>query len=79
VLEPTGITDDGANSVTHEAGTATTDDGAHVSGITTVVGIETTDDDGNEIIVDVMIETITADGTDDGTSDEITKTVFEPT
>jgi hypothetical protein len=66
VLEPTGITDDGANSVTHEAGTATTDDGAHVSGITTVDGTVTIDESGNETIVDVMIETTTTDGTDDG-------------
>jgi hypothetical protein len=66
VFEPTGITDDGANDVTYEAGTATTDDGAHVSGITTVDGTVTIDESGNETIVDVMIETTTTDGTDDG-------------
>jgi len=69
VFEPTSIFDDADNEVTHEAGTATTDDTAHVFGITTVVGIETIDDDGNLVTVDVMIETITIDGTDDGTDD----------
>jgi urease gamma subunit len=78
VFEPTSTTDDGANSVTYEAGTATTDETAHVSGMTTVDGTETIDDDGNETIVDVMIETTTTDGTDDGKDDHSTKTVFEP-
>jgi len=47
VLDPTWTTLDGANSVTHEAGTATTDDETHEFGITTVVGITTTELDGN--------------------------------
>jgi len=38
VLEPTSITDDAANYDTHSAETATTDELAHVVGITTVVG-----------------------------------------
>jgi len=31
--------------------------------------LKTIDDDGNLVTVDVMIETITIDGTDDGTDD----------
>jgi hypothetical protein len=69
VFEPTSTTDDGANEVTNEAGTATTDEIAHVDGTTTVVGTETTNDAGNETIVDETIETITNDGTDLGTDD----------
>jgi len=78
VFEPISTMLDGAKAVTYDAGTATTDDTGHVSGITTVDGIVTTDDDGNETIVDVTIETITIDGTDDGTDEIKTKTVDEP-
>jgi len=67
VLDPIVTTLDGANEVTHEAGTATGDE--NESGITTVVGITTTDDDGNETIVEVTIETTTDDGTEFGTDD----------
>jgi len=45
VLDPTWTTLDGANSVTHEAGTATTV--VHETGTTTVVGTTTTELDGN--------------------------------
>jgi hypothetical protein len=67
VFEPISTTDDGANEVTYDAGTATGD--VHENGMATIDGIETTDDGGNVTMVDVTIETITTDGTDDGTDD----------
>jgi len=65
VFEPTKTTDEIYEA--HEAGKATGDD--HVNGTTIVDGTVTTDDLGNEIIVDETIETTTTDGTDDGTDD----------
>jgi len=67
VFEPTSMTDEADNEVTHEAGTATNED--HESGTTTVDGTVTTDDLGNETTVDEINETITNVGTDDGTDD----------
>jgi len=70
VFEPTSIFDDGANDVTNEAGTATTDEIVHESGTTTVVGTTTMNEAGNVMIDDVTIETTTSDGTDLGTDDD---------
>jgi len=67
VVEPTSTILDGANEVTHEAGTATGD--LNVSGITTVDGTTTTDEAGNEKTFDVGTTEITEFGTDDGTFD----------
>jgi hypothetical protein len=70
VFEPTSITDDGANDVTNETGTATTVDVFHESGMATVDGTVTINEAGNVTIDDVTIETTTSDGTDLG-KDEI--------
>jgi hypothetical protein len=51
--------------VTNDAGTATTE--VHESGTTTVDVITTTDEAGNEMMVDEITETITTDGTEAGT------------
>jgi len=68
VVEPISTTDDGANEVTHEAGTATGDE--NVLGMKTVVGITTTDDAGTETTTDETTLTTTDDGTESGTDDD---------
>jgi hypothetical protein len=65
VFEPTSITETGDNVETQDAGTATMSL-FHVSGITIVVGITTTDDVGKLIISDPGILAITLDGTESG-------------
>jgi len=67
VFEPTSTYEEADNSVAYDAGKATGDD--HDLGTTTVDGTVMTYDTGNETIVDVIIVTITADGTESGTDD----------
>jgi len=67
VDDPTSTTDEAANEVTNDAGTATGE--VNENGITIVDGITTTELECNEMIVDDTTETTTDDGTEAGTLD----------
>jgi hypothetical protein len=77
VFEPTTVYDVDEIESAHEIGIATTDD--HVDGIVTEVGTKTNDEAATVTTLDDKTVKTTDDGTDDGTFDEATMIVFEPT